>query len=408
MFKFTTPRSLLLAAALLATPLALVPASGVGYADGLGVKSLSFAGVIDSCLDGQALPCTPGAGNGLSNVLRITQSKEKGHYKFNGTDTTSQLDDHIWLSADIGAECRSGWKLFRAEIGDAGSVGGGVWHDTPEVAAWLETVDVPNAKVMPVKRVSLAMPFGGLYDQIDNSDVEAFFADGEAEIQQRIEDGMTASEARAIPFQAVESLSVTGTVVCRGNVGLNIKYFKAVTVEVPLTVEFVPVQVGVIEQPELDLVSPPEVTDVNLSVLTDPADPCTLHLSAVIQTNGAMDVEYRFINQYGQPSNTYTVAVDALQIAYVDSSVAVPMIESPDPTGILVAVDGPADIDNKAAEVNDEQCTGTFMIEVVSPNHKLDGDGFAVDFCETGPVRVAGIGDDAATVFANPVGGTRG
>jgi len=408
MFNLTARKCLLMAGALLATPLAMVPAAGIGHANSVGVKSLDFIGVVDSCYSGQALPCTPGAGEGESNILRITQSKENGYYKFNGTETTGQLADHVWLSADIGAACRPGWKLFRAEINGSGNVDEGLWSDISEVGVWVQDIDVPNAKSMPVKRVTANMPIGGIHGPLDDGTIEALFADGEAEIQQRIDDGMKPSEARALPFSGVMPITMTGRVVCRGNVGLHIKYYKDLTVSVPLTVEFVPVEVGVIEKPELDLVSPPEVTDVNLSVLTDPADPCTLYLSAVIQTNGPMDVEYRFINQYGQPSNTYTVAVDGTQVAYVDKSVAIPMIESPDPGGDLVAVDGPGEIGGKVAEVNDEQYTGTFMIEVISPNHKLDGDGFVVDYCETGPVRLTGLGGDAPTVFVGQSSPTRG
>jgi hypothetical protein len=112
-----------------------------------------------------------------------------------------------------------------------------------------------------------------------------------------------------------------------------------------------------------------------------------------------MNVEYRFINPHGQPSNTYNVAIDATLSALVDRTVAVPMLDVPDPTGDLAVVGGHGDLDDFFAEVPTDQYSGTYMIEVISPNHMLDADGFAVDYCDTAPVRTTEIAGHAADVF---------
>ena len=118
-------------------------------------------------------------------------------------------------------------------------------------------------------------------------------------------------------------------------------------------------------------------------MIKDADDPCTLHLSAAISTNGETSVDYRFVNEYGQPSNTYTVDVDATHVAMVDHSVAVPYIDAPDTDGDLAPTPGGDEIGGLTGAGSDLH-TGTYELEILSPNPMTDAEGFEVEYCTTG------------------------
>ncbi len=367
--------------------------TGISHAAyNIGVKSLDFTPVIDWCLPDQALPCTPGAGSGESNTLRVTQSVVDGYHQFNGLESTSAIDGSLWVAADIGAECRRGYKLFSAEVSQIGGSGDGMGIVPQEVDVAYSEVSVPNARTMPVKRVTVEFPIddvsipGGSFG--DPSVAEGLFAYGEDVIADRIDGGMSPAEARALPFETVVPFSMSGHVVCRGIIGAHFKYEKYYTLPTTLTIEYVGVDVDAPAGDQAgpaDLIASPEVTDAELFVVQDPADPCTLHLSGAIHANQPMTVDYRFINPNGQPSNTYSIDIDPSLSALFDRTVAVPMLEGNDPSDDLAVVGGHSDLDNFYAESVEDQYSGTYMLEVISPNHVLAGDGFAVDFCTAPP-----------------------
>jgi len=88
--------TLLLAAALLS------PAKAIS-----GVKYLTVDQNFDFCQQGQALPCTSDAGTGESNKLYVFQSlQDDGSYKFDTMAGTAQDPDTLWVSFDLGTECK--------------------------------------------------------------------------------------------------------------------------------------------------------------------------------------------------------------------------------------------------------------------------------------------------------------
>jgi hypothetical protein len=104
-----------------------------------------------------------------------------------------------------------------------------------------------------------------------------------------------------------------------------------------------------------------------------------------------MDLEYRWINQYGQPSNTFSLHVDHTQVGYVDGSIQVPHADTPDIDEDLAPVEGAggAGISDELAVIDDESYSGSFELQVVSPNFVSDIEGFDVPYCTTpAPVRV--------------------
>lgn len=377
----------------------LLPATGTSQAAyNVGVQSLTFNSVADACTDGQALPCTLGAGSGESNVVRVTQSPVDGHYQFNDLEGTSTLDDTLWVSAEIGAKCRAAHHLLRASIDDQL---GNTDLDGPTTAlnpfglsddtfGFPSVVDVPDAREMPAKRVAINVPIDTAFDPA-NPLVGFFptpqdvFDAGEAEIQRRIDDGMSPAEARGTPWALNTTITLRAQAVCEYNGVIAAAYYKAKFLSIPLRIDYLPVDVptpvGELPPPVDDVVKPAEVVDASLAVVPDPADPCTLNLSATISTDGETDVTYRFVNPYGQSSNTYSVHVDETHVAMVNRTVEVPHHDGVDPDGDLAPTPGGrGDIDDLAVESTD-QYTGTYELEVLSPNHVTAVDGFSVDYC---------------------------
>jgi hypothetical protein len=353
-----------------------VPAGTSHAAYNAGVKSLDFAAAVDTCLPGQWLPCTPGAGQGESNTLRVTQSLVGGYNEFSGLESNSSIDNHIWLGASFGAECRRGYSLFDAEVSNKGGSGDQMFAGS-EVASATQNVSIPNARTMPVKQIALNWEIDSAFDAATQ---QAIFDYGEDVIADRIAAGMSASAARALAFEAEGSLLMTGEVVCRGNGGLHYKYVKWYTIEVPLTIEFEGVDVAPPARGQVrpggGLTMSPEVTDVALSVVPDPADPCTVHLSGVIQTNGETSVDYRFLAPNGQRSSVYTVEVDPTHTAFVNLPVDVPSGPAAQPHQ--------GGITDEAGAIDTSVWSGAFTIEVISPNHESAADGFSVPYC-SGP-----------------------
>ncbi len=348
-----------------------VPA-GTSHAYNPGVNSLDFAGVIDTCLPGQALPCTPGAGQGESNTIRVTQSMVDGYHQFNGLASNATHPDDIWLGAEIGADCRAGYSLWKAEISNEGGSGDGMYYAW-EIAHEWTSISVPDANSMPVKRVAVNWSIDGTFTETMKQELFDF---GEDVIADRMANGMSAAAARALPFDAEGTLILTGKVVCRGNNGAHFKYEKWQSIEVPLSIEFeganVPAPIGG-QTRSGGLTMAAEVTDVELAVVTDPADPCTVHLSATILTNGETSVDYRFVGPNGQRSSTYTVEVGASNTAFVNLPVDVPSSSTAPPS--------PGGLSNKAVAVDPDTWSGVFTIQVMSPNQESDAEGFAVPYC---------------------------
>lgn len=391
----------LLAIALPLGAAGLAPSAGNASAYNVGVDWLHFGPAADTCLADQALPCTPGAGEGNANVLRVVQTEVDGHYQFTTLEGTSQVDGRIWVAAEIGADCRLAHHLTHVISIDGNLAAGdsdGIWSgDGPNSGGngsvetgWPRRVTVPHANTMPDTTVAVHVPIADAFDPANPlvdffPSVDDVLAAGEAEIQRRVDDGMTYAEARAIPYELNTAISLSAEVVCAYNGGFSAEYFMRRSTSIPLRIEYVPVEVpapvGDLPPAVGDVAAPAEVTDASLIVLPDPADPCTLHLSATISTNRETDVQYRFVNPYGQPSNTYEVHVDDTNVAMISRSVDVPFIEGPEPGGDFAPTPGGGGIGGYAGEENGTY-SGTYELEILSPNHVEAADGFSVPYCE--------------------------
>ncbi len=410
--------SLALAGIAAASALIVVPTSGTSHAYSTGVKSLTFTPAADSCIEGQALPCSPGAAIGDANVLRVTQSVVNGYHQFNGLTGTSADADSIWVAVNYGAECRWLHDMTKAQI-DESIWNTGEWAglDTSGLGdgsdQWPFEIPLPSGRTIPVERRAVHLPI----DIAFGADLIGWFPDeqdvfdvGEAEIERRMDDeGMSAAEARGLPFEIDTVPTLAAEVVC-DLPGLAAPRYKRATTQIPLSIVYEPVTVAPAgpgaHQPADDLALP-QVTQAELSIVQDPADPCTLHLSGVIATNSATDVEYRWVNQYGQPSNTFSLHVDHTQVGYVEGTVQVPHADTADISGEWAPSGGGGgggDIGDEVAVVDDTMYSGTFELEVVSPNFVHDIDGFSVPYCTApAPVRVnPEVGGTVGGVTAGP------
>ena len=385
------------AAAAMAVPAAALPTTGTSEAYNVGVSSIHFESMPDSCHDGYGLPCTLGAGSGDSNVLRVTQSMDDGYLQFNDLEGTSLYDDHLWVGVEVGATCRPAYRIdfFKVDgnVDDPNLDGFGSMANTGGAGGasvgpqWPHTVSTPDAEVMPNKRIAVDVPIAEAFDSdlvFQFADVADVFDHGELEIQQRLAGGMSAEEARGTGFHVDTWLEIGARVQCSYNGLLPLSYFKRSNIVVPLRIEFEPADVAPPakgNQVDGAITVPSQVTGSALSVLPDPADPCRLHLSGTITTNGAMDVEYRFLNPHGQPSNTYTVSVDGTGVAFVGRHVDIPL-GVPSAAGEDYAPLPGGPIGGKAIEGIDGMYSGTYSLEIVSAEYLSDAiDGFNVPYC---------------------------
>jgi hypothetical protein len=163
--------------------------------------------------------------------------------------------------------------------------------------------------------------------------------------------------------------------------------FKRVDVDIPLRIEYLPVEVaapvGPLPVPG-DIAVAAQVTDVALAIVPDPADPCTLHLSGTIETNAPVEVEYRWVNLYGLYSATHSVVVDHTQIAFVTQEIEVPALPLT-LAGPQLHGAGGGTIGGKAADIDESLYTGVFELEILSPNPAVAVEGFSVPYCHAGP-----------------------
>lgn len=394
-----------LATAAAATLAVAPPAEASFYSQ--GVKDVDYVDVADSC-GPIPIGCTPGAGEGDANVLRITQAKAPdGTLSFDGFATTSADPGSLWMGARLGAECRSGYHLKSATIGaeamwDVFNVG-----STPqEVVSWSGIpVSVPNAKEMPVKQLALDIPmevaFGGpsaagpdhfsIVEDFDS--LEAVYAHGEQVVADRIASGWTSGRARATDFTVETSIATHADVRCEGNAFGRV-FAKRMPRYLPLTIEFEGVaQTPVKHHTGLDYTDAARVTDVSL-VVAPSSDPCTIGLYGSITADRDTDVTYRFVDEYGQLSNGFEVHVEADVPFALHHEVAVPEAGDEEPDGPSYApTPGGGSIDDEAAPASPWE-TGSYQLRVESPNVISSDIGFFdVDPCVPDPVQAIDLPD---------------
>jgi hypothetical protein len=386
MNRITTAAAAIGSAALAAgLGLAVVTPAQAAY--NVGVKSLTVGPASDWCDDATGLTCTDGAGQGAANVLRVTQSvQDDGELAFDAMAGTSAAgEDHLWMAAEFAAECRTGYSLYHGHIGARYGFDDALINAIP--LDDLVVVPVPDAKSMSSTLVAVDVPLDNALNANAGSLIAAFpsadwvYAYGESVVADRISDGQTPAAARAASFSTYTTVELSGLVMCRGNGLLERMYYKTVDFTVPLHVQYEGEQVHQRPTGPSGLEANPAVTDVDLTVEQAPGDSCSLTLVGDIETSAPLTVDYRFLNPYGQPSNTYSVQVGADGQATVEHHTAVPGQDGPDPTGDLLGVGETSDLDQEGAASDDGSWSGTFTLEVLSPNPMSDVDAFRVDWC---------------------------
>ncbi len=401
------------AAAVAAAAATVAVPSGVTHAYNAGVKFLDVDAGHDLCLPEPALPCTPGAGVGEPNVMTVSQNLVNGEYQYNKIGGTSVFDDHLWLSVDYDAGCRTAHHLVFGWVdGDIHtSLQDGLTDPTEADGSWGVPVEVGSSKNMAEQKVSLNVPIDELFDEQlfgEGLDADWFFDLVEDDISIMVWNGMAEEDARAMAFEMERDLTVQAGVQCRWNgPGSGRGYTKTVNVDIPITIKFLPVDTAHSRTPTPtdrgpgELQSNPTVTGLALSVVEDPGDPCTIHLSGTIQTDRPMTVEYRFIDPTGHISATHSVDVDLTHTAFVFHSIQVPMASEAEPIeDVLFPGQGPGQ--NYAAEVDTSIYSGSYTIEIVTPHHKSASDGFQVPYCETPPDATVRVDLDADDLTAGP------
>lgn len=394
----------------------LVPATTT-HAYNVGVKSMHVESYPDECDPDWALPCTSGAGLGEANVLLVEQELVGGYPQFHSLRGTSLLDDTLWVGIEFGAGCRTAHHLIGAYVTDEignGAVDG--WVDgfddggTPNSPFdWPRALDVPDAKSMSPVPFALNIPFDAVFDQDllggFLATEQSVFDIGDAHVEELVDSGMTYAEARSTPFEFQASIRVRASVQCEYNGLISAIYERSNDVILPLTIRYLPFasRAAGVDQPKpSELRAGPMVTDVALSVVEDPDDPCVLHLSPTFQTSDPMSVDYRFIDPYGQASAVHSVEVDDTLTAFTTHPTDVPMAPEPEPVDdVLFPGQGPSG--DEAADVDTSQFSGTYTVEVLSPNHRTAADGFSVPFCDHVIVRLnPAVGDLPGDVTAPP------
>jgi hypothetical protein len=249
----TTLLSLTAAAIVTGSALLAPPAGAI---DHRGVKTLTYHEADETCTSGQALPCTTNAGHGSANVLRIVQTEQpEGGLAFEGFTTTSLSPSHLWMAATIAAECRTGYALSHASIEPGYRYGQERLGPEEVHDGWQGmTVSVPDAKVMPTKKLAINIPVAEAFDGWTGfvDDFETLgdvYAYGEQRIDQRIANGMNEAHARSIPFQVTTYVITHAEVRCSG---ANRTFVKWMPRYLPLTIQFVPVAEPTIQGQGLD------------------------------------------------------------------------------------------------------------------------------------------------------------
>jgi len=253
------------------------------------------------------------------------------------------------------------------------------------------------------------IPFNDLFNNLHGPmlfffDTEkSIYEHDEDKVQTRIDDGWTEEEARGTPFDPqITHVFLSAHVVCEGGLfdrskrvhrtaGFFIEYMPA-----PAQVKIPPL--GQTDMPgSLYL---PWVNDVTLiAIEPDTAngdDPCTIYLSGVIQTNGRMWVEYRFINPQAETTAKQTIYIDHTQTGMIGGPISVPPAPPIDDYTNPEGGDGAPD--DLITEVPDGY-SGTYILEITWPNYAADAVGFNVPYCPNDRVPPTRDDEDGPLVF---------
>lgn len=313
-----------------------------------GVDHVEFDPAYTNCFPGQALPCLPDSGEGGSNIVYVHQREVGGQYVFDELHVPGIPDDHFWVAANVGAECKTGYHLLAGFIAPGwydASGEPGAYHGLPYGASAGIWIGGGEPKTLPNHIVNIQVPVDAAFQpDLITTNVFGFwsrdeiFAFGESRIASRVADGWTEEAARKQSFPLDTYIAMHGYIACKGN-WLGREYFMSRSAWLPLRFVFVgvaemaelqPQEPGVPEPPVDGLTAGIAVTQAFLHVAPDPDDACRLRLTGAFTTNGETEISYRFVDELGLESQTFTTQVDQTHVSMIDHYVDLPVIERPD------------------------------------------------------------------------------
>jgi hypothetical protein len=197
----------------------------------------------------------------------------------------------------------------------------------------------------------------------------------EAEVAAGVDEAVARSRTRSmtvfVDFHAV--------VLCRGTGWLHLRREMHNSARVPIRIVWQPAPAEIVSPGPHRTPPRPDsnsrftgatwVTQSQLYAMPDPDDPCRLALSAVLVATGPTPVTYRFVDQFGTPSQTFATAIDATRTAYPLHFFEFEPTVADGDLGFSIGGDG-GEIDQYAAAPTDS-VQGYFQLEVLSPNHLL-------------------------------------
>ncbi len=299
--------------------------------------------------------------------------------ELSGTGSTT---NDVRIPAHYSAQCSGLRKLRGARIAAHGSSGA---ITAFEVSVWDEELPVDtDHRTIPGRDLDLDVPIDAIQSIHDEMyPAPTPFADmGEGAIADLVADGVPELDARSQSSSKVIHVGFSGDVLCSGLGG-----HRGASDPETTPVEIVFLGIGeapgpgwreaAIDPPTRDqqvddqLTAAPAVTQADLVVMADPADPCRPLLSGTPATNEPLSVDYRFVDELGAPSQVFTVDVDHTQVAYLDHHVDLPVRASSleggdDGVGELAARDPGGDLELTADDTDREQ--GWYRLQVTAPH----------------------------------------
>jgi hypothetical protein len=374
---------------------AVLIAVGVVAKPTRGVKDIDFDPRPTICHGVPGVSCLHDAGSGLSNKIYVRQNKVDGQLRYNEVFGTGE-DGDVWFQTTVGGECASNHRLRSLKI-HLGFIGddGSSFVEPEEEPGEVFPVNLPvdhDHKTVPTRNVAIHVPVDLVLKMVGGGkhvDVEEW---GEQRIADLVADGESEANARTAPHRHSVQMGMHAELHCRRrtNHGATPNAWDS---------EFHPVEIVWLGEdmepgeedseewrdaliPETPHAPPAidpnlslgfQVTDATLTAVEDGSDPCRLHLSGSVTTTELGRVEYRFADEFGQTSQTFTVDVDQTLTGFFDNVVELePIVLEPSPSDAppdaFAAVDD-GEIGGFTQEDGD-RIRGYYQLEVVEPHEK--------------------------------------
>lgn len=383
--------------------LTLVAATAATAGPNLGVKYVRFHPFQTECVSGQPLPCAPEQGEGLSNVIQVTQTQVGEEWVYDQISVPGIPDGELWISGRFGGKCRATYRPTHAQI-DTGHYEYQGMNFAAEVdgwGGWFVDFD-PSSRLIQDHEVDMRVPYEGVFENELGSQPPALIGFPSADsileygeylvANEMAAEGISESAARNRTYEVQTHLEMHAWMRCQSVVWRSFAYFKVVPQSIPVTIRFAPKNVSAGQQ--IEPVDPPEagpgvlvgetaVTQAFLSVTLDPRNSCRLRLSGVLVANAPTQVQYRILDELGHASaQVFTAEIDHTLSTLVDHYVDLPVLEG-ESGGGLVARPGGSTTGDKVAQPTDRE-QGTYQIAGDVP-HAFESNvaGFNVEPCRS-------------------------